>query len=112
MSVAEEVGTGELVRGLDAVRGEMKDLRTDFKELLKEIRDRPDKEDLRAVEAGLRRDLEAETTARLAAQDVSNKAIKALEDGNTWIIRTVGASLVTALAAAIGVVSNISRIGG
>jgi len=90
----------------------MKDLRADFKELLKEIRDRPDKDDLKLVESALRRDLEAETAARVAAQDVANKAIKALEDGNTWLVRTVGATLIVALMAAIGVGINMGRLAG
>jgi len=111
MPLVEEVSTGELVRGLEGIRGDMKDLRADFKELLKEIRDRPDKEDLKTVEGALRRELEAETTAREAAQDVANKAIKALEDAQTWLVRTVGAALITALGAAVGVVINMGRIG-
>jgi DNA-binding transcriptional MerR regulator len=50
--------------------------------------------------------------ARDAEQAQQNKAIKALEDQNTWLVRTVGAALVTALAAGIGVVSNLARLAG
>lgn len=48
--------------------------------------------------------------ARDVEQANQDKSIKKLEDAQTWLVRTVGAALVTALTAAIGVVINIGRL--
>jgi hypothetical protein len=50
--------------------------------------------------------------ARDAEQEQQDKAIKRLEDANTWLVRTVGAALVTGLAGLAGVIMNTARIGG
>jgi hypothetical protein len=50
--------------------------------------------------------------ARDATEVLQNVAIKKLEDAQTWLVRTVGAALVTALVAAIGVGVNMGRIAG
>lgn len=50
--------------------------------------------------------------ARDAEQANQDKAIKKLEDANTWLVRTVGAALITALGAAIAAASNMARIAG
>jgi hypothetical protein len=49
--------------------------------------------------------------ARDAEQGQQNVAIKALEDANRWLVRTVGAALVTGVAGLAGVVINSGRIG-
>ena len=39
-------------------------------------------------------------TARMAQEQTQNQAIKDLEDGSRWLVRTVGAALVTSIGAA------------
>lgn len=50
---------------------------------------RPTWEDIKRLEA-----------ARDASDSTQNQAIKDLEDGSRWLVRTVGAALVTSLGAA------------
>lgn len=89
MPETSEISTGEIARGLAAIRGDMKDVRADIKELAAEIKKHPDKEDLQLVEETLRREIAAETATREAERKVADKAIKALEDWNSWALRIV-----------------------
>ena len=50
--------------------------------------------------------------ARDATEKLQNQAIKDLQDGTRWLVRTVGAALITALGAAVGVAINMGRLAG
>lgn len=72
---------------------------------------------LEGIGAGLQQrptwdDVNRLEAARVAREVLQNQAIKELEDGNRWLVRTVGAALITALGAAAGVVMNLARIQG
>lgn len=51
-------------------------------------------------------DIDRLEAARDTTEAQQNNAIKKLEDGNTWLVRTVGAALVTALGTALVVATR------
>jgi hypothetical protein len=49
--------------------------------------------------------------SREAQELLQNQAIKALEDGSRWLVRTVGTALVTALGTAVVVALRVAGSG-
>lgn len=98
--MSDEIGTGELARAVALIRG-------DITTLAAALATRPDKEDLRTTAAALEsKQLALREISELRSQ-IQDRAIKDLEDWQTWALR-LGAP--TLLAAVAGVVFNGSRI--
>lgn len=85
-----EITAGEVARGLELIRG-------DIKELAAEVRERPDWADVRRVESGLQLQIAHEAAKRTAAEATATKAIEHLEDWNTWAVRIVLGAMGTGL---------------
>ncbi len=86
----DEITAGEVARGLELIRA-------DIKELAAEVRERPDWQDIRRVETGLQLQIANEATARQLERLAADKAIKGLEDWNTWAQRLILGALGTGL---------------
>lgn len=95
--------TGEISRGLEAIR-------EDIKDLSREVRTRPDWNDIRRVENGLIAQVQAERDARIAevsalraqkdaAHEVLRRSIADLEEWNTYAVRIVLSALGTGVVA-------------
>lgn len=85
-----EVTLGEVYRTLLAQGGTLGSISSSLEK-------RPTWEDIKRLE-----------TARDAVEGQQNQAIKDLEDGSRWVVRTVGAALVTALGAAAAVALRVA----
>lgn len=75
-----EITAGEVARGLELIRG-------DIKELGAEVRERPDWQDIRRVESGLVLQIANEKAARVIETAAITKAIAQLEEWNAWAVR-------------------------
>lgn len=85
-----EITAGEVARGLELIRG-------DIKELGQEVRERPDWQDVRRIESGLMLQIANERAARAVDASATDKAIAQLEDWNRWAARLVLGALATGL---------------
>lgn len=82
MPSSDEITLGEIWRGQELLRG-------DVKELTKTIVAKPDWNDLKDTRAALESQVAAEAATRKAERAVADKAIAALEDWNKWAVRIV-----------------------
>lgn len=83
-----EITAGEVARGLELIRG-------DIKELGAEVRERPDWQDIRRVESGLVLQIANERASRAIEYTSTSKAIAQLEDWNRWAVRIVFGAVAT-----------------
>lgn len=92
MLQTSEVTTGEVARGLG-------DLKKAVDSLTAEVKQHPDWDDMRRLEASVLALVKAEEKMRQAERLAADKAIKALEDWNKWFLRTVGGLVLAAVGA-------------
>jgi hypothetical protein len=81
-STPSDITPAEIWRGV-------RQISADIKELARAVESRPDKEDLATMKAGILEQLHAEITIRELERKIADKAIKALEDWNSWAVRIV-----------------------
>lgn len=89
-SSGEGIGVPEVWRGVQAIRN-------DIKQLSEQVALRPDWQDLKRSEEAIYHRVEAEVTVRQLERHTADKAIKALEDWNSWAIRIVLGSVGTGI---------------
>lgn len=99
MSDADGITTGELGRAVALIRG-------DITTLAAALAARPDKDDLARAELGLGARLEAAKEISELRSQIQDRAIKDLEDWQTWALRLGAPTLVAAVA---GVVFNATQ---
>lgn len=87
---SNEVSAGEVYRGLEAIRGDIRDVK-------KAVETRPDWEDVKRVERGLEAQVKAEAQARAAERLVADKAIKSLQEWNSWAVRLLLGTAATGI---------------
>lgn len=92
MAPAEDVTLGEVYRLVG-------DVRSDFQRLAGKVEERPDWQDIRRIENALLKDVADERAHREAALGTASRAIKALEDWNKWVLRTVGGAVMVSAVA-------------
>lgn len=100
MAETEGITTGELSRAVALIR-------SDIGTLVAAIAARPDKEDLTKAEQALEARILATREIHELRAKIQDRAIKDLEDWQTWALRLGGPALVAAVA---GVLYNAARI--
>lgn len=87
-----EYSAGELMRGLELIRGDIREVRAD-------IMIRPSWQDVSRVEEGLLKDIANEAGIRKAAQAAVEEDLASLRAWNKYAVNTAVGLLVTVLAA-------------
>lgn len=86
----DQIGVPEVWRGVQAIRADIAQLSAD-------VALRPDWQDLKRSEDAIYARIEAEVTVRQLERHTADKAIKALEDWQSWAIRIVLGSIGTGI---------------
>jgi hypothetical protein len=81
-STPTDITPAEIWRGV-------RQISADIKELGRQLESRPDKDDLKLMKDGILEQLHAEITIRELERKIADKAIKALEEWNSWAVRIV-----------------------